>query len=524
MSKKSFAMMVLALFGLAAMAQQEKKMSLTQALKTAVERNLDIQLQRITYETQAISLERTLAAFEPGVTSTFQTQEFDQKVTLSTQGESGTAFSRQSTSLNSQLNKSENFGFSWNVTLNNSLSEANDRTSLGETYQTTLSFGFTQDLLKGFSFDKEVRRYDEFIAIGNIEASEYDVQVRIIEVLQQTENAYWDLVGAIEDLKVRQQSLELAKQLYEQNKIKIEVGTLASIELVNTEATIAQRETEIVTAENAVRTAEDQLKKVLNLPVDDWVKTIVPQDPLVIEEISPDFKKNLEVALENRPELRKRNKEMENALLTQRFRKNELKPQLQFSGGYQGSGTSSPIPIFGPVTDENGGPVRDEDGEIVIDVIDSIPPSFNEAINEARFFDLPGWQASLSLTWNPFNKQGKTELAQARVDLRRVELDYEKTKLDIMESVRAAGRELESNWKSIQANEKNLKFQRENLRAEVQKFQNGLSTNYQVSEIQNNLAQAESQLNNAKVGFLKALVEFQKAQGLLLEKRGINLK
>ncbi len=517
--RKSLSIGLAALFACAAVSAQtpltQKEYSLEEALQVAIERNLDIELQRVNIEASNISLQQTRTAYEPVVTNTTQTQTFDQEATNRNQGVSGQAISVETIDFNTTLSKQEDFGFSWQAQFNNNLRDSNEFFSLGETYTSTLSFGFEQKLLKGFSFDGEILRNNEFVARGNLEISEYDLQIQVANVLQQAENAYWDLVVALEKLDVTKQSLELAKQLYEQNKVKIEVGTLAPIELVNTEATIATREQELVASENAVRAAEDTLKKVLNLPPEDWTKTIKPRDRLVIEEIDLDFQKDLESAWSNRPELRKNNRQMENATLTKKLRRNELMPELNLTGGYFISGASAPV----GATDEFGNPLLNENGELVV----LEQSAYTDAIDKVSGFDFPGWRLALNLTWNPQNKQAKLNMAQANLDLRQREVEREQTKVNIMEEVRSANRELESNLKSIAANEKALKFRQENLKAEVQKFQNGLSTNYRVSEEQREVAAAESSLLEAKVSYMKAMVSYYKALGQLAKKRRINL-
>jgi len=498
------------------MAWQEKKLSLTDALVKAVERNLDIQLQRVTLDTRALSLDETRAQYEPSVTSSLQRQNFDQQVSNTTEGESGATYSIEGWDWNSSLRKNEDFGFSWSLAFNNSLDDSGSALSLGETYSSNMSISATQQLLKGFSRDKEVRLNNEYIARGDLALSEMDMDIAISNVLQTTEEAYWDLVLAIEDLKVKQQSLRLAQQLYEQNKVKVEVGTLASIELVNTEATIATRETEIVTAENSVLAAEDRLKKVLNLPAEEWVQHITPTDELEIQEIAPNFAKDLAVAYENRPEMSKNKIELNNAMLTRKLRKNELKPELKLSASYFSRGISSPLTPTIAGVNEDGRPIS-------IPVGDTIPSSYHSALSSVMAQDLPGLSTSLDLTWTPFNKQAKINISKANASIRQSELNAEKVKLDIMENVRSSGRNLDSYMKSIKANEKSLRYQKENLKAEVQKYQNGLSTNYLVSEAQNNVSQAESSLNSAKINYLKAQVAYYKSLGLLAEKRKINL-
>jgi len=515
-NKAIFGLAALA-FGAAALAQSpaDRRMSLQEALETAIERNLDIELQRINMDVNSISLDLTRAQYEPQVTSTASTSTSDTEATIGTEGQAGSVITTDNLTFNSTLSKQEDFGLGWRIAFNNNQRDSNSLFSLGETYSSSVTFSFQQELLQGFAFDSEVLRNDQYVAITNLDISEYDLETQMTAVLQQAENAYWDLVLATEKLAVANQSLELAKQLYEQNRVKIEVGTLAPIELVNTEATIATREQEVVAAENAQRAAEDTLKKVLNLPAEEWSQSIKPTDPLRIKELDFDFQRDLETAWRNRPEMRKIDRQIDSAMLTQKLRRNQLKPQLSLNGSYTVSGASSPAPIL----DEFDDPVLDENGNPIID-----PSSYDDAIRKIYGFDLPGWSLSLNLTWNPLNKTAKLNMARANIDLRQRQVQLEQTKVNIMEEVRAADRELESNLKAIAASEKALKFRQENLKAELQKFQNGLSTNYRVAEEQRELAASESALLEAKVNYLKAVVSYYKALGDLMEQRKINMR
>ena len=501
-------------------AQELKKLALEEALKTAVERNLGIQLQKITVNGSAISLEETKARYEPVITSSSDFSTFDYEPTQSTQGSTGQTFTSDSRSFNSSLQKAENFGFSWSVNFNNSLSDTGSLLSFGDTYQSSLSFGFQQDLLNGFGLDKEILRNAEYVAQGDLKIAKHDMEIQIIDVLQQTENAYWDLVNAIEQLKVSRQSLALAKQLYEQNKVKIEVGTLAPIELVNNEANIADRELDIITGENNVRSAEDALKNVMNLPYEEWNKQISPTDRLEFQEFSqPNIQVDFETAMGNRPEVRRNMVQANNALLTRKLRKNELLPELTLSGSYSSGGTSAPdTESF--LIDPDGDP--EDPNNIGVRVIQR--SSFDDALNKVTGVDFPGWNLGLELTWRPFNKQGKVNLARANVALRQREIEARQTQVDIFQDIRNAVRELESNLKAIRASERRVKFRQENLKAEEQKFQNGLSTNYLVSQAQNDLTDAESQVITAKVNYMKALVSYERAKGLLPKSRKITIK
>lgn len=484
-------------------AQEPNRLSLREVLNQAIERNLDIRLEQVKVDSSSLDFQSTRSIYEPQVTGTTQFQSFDARPSNIFEGDPAEKFTNDQTDLNVTLNKSEEFGFDWQVQLNNRLSDSSSGTSFGESYSGTWSIGFTQKLLRGFGFDAEVARKDEFIARGTLAVTELDLNLGIAQVIQDAENAYWDLVQAIEQLRVSENSLKLAKQLYDQNKIKIEVGTLAPIELVNAEATVARREASIVSDENAVRAAEDRLRKIMNLPPESWSTRIVPLDEPQTTPIDTDLIRDFETALGERSEMRQNAIRHENAMLDLKFQRNQLLPELNVNGAYFLRGTSNPqINMQGDVTEDS---------------------SYSDVIEQISEQDLPGYQVSLNLTWYPFNKAAKINKAKAEVSLRTQELETQQLRLRLLEEVRGAIRELETAEKSIKANEKARNFAEENLRAEQQKFQNGLTTNYRVAEVQDELAQRINEEIQARITYRKAVVAYYKAMGTLLQERQINL-
>jgi outer membrane protein TolC len=497
-----------------AFAQQPtKKLSLIDALRTAVEQNLEIELQRVTVDTSGMDLDLTQARFEPVVTSEVGFRSADQEPSNNLQGEAGQTFTQESGQFNTSLDKNYDFGLGLRVSFNNNFSESDSQDAFpGKFYGSGLTLSATQELLRGFSLDKEVYKRDEYVARANVNIAREDLALAVDRIAQQTENAYWDLVLAIENLKVAEQSLELAKELYRQNKVKIEVGTLAPIELVNTEATVAERERAIVSSENTLRAAEDALKKVMNLPPSEWRYHIEPTEPLKVHFLETELDSAMEEAKKHRPEITKEALEREKALLEIKFQKNQQLPQLSVSGSYNTNGTD--ISDVAPI-DEN-------DPTAGFEIIEA--SSLSDAWDEVIGNDFPGWSVSLNLSWTPWNKAAKLNSAKARASLRSSELRNQQNLINIYEEVRSAVRDLEANNKSIKASEKTLRFREENLKAEEQKFQNGLSTNYRVAEVQDELAQARSQLISSKVDYLKSVASYYKALGTLTKRFNIEVK
>jgi len=505
MTKRMCLLMTLLITPFIASGQDRLELSLEKAVAIALERNLDIQLQRVTVNNRAIDIGIANAQYEPSIAGSTSTNSSTTEAATAEQGQAGEQITTSSGQTSLQLSKTEWFGFNWSLEASNSVSDSDAANSFGRRFGGGVQLNFTQQLLQGFSLDRRILREQRYVAESNLRIAKQDLQLQITNVLQQVEEAYWDLVSAIEQLEVNRQGLDLAKQLYEQNKIKIDIGTLAPIELVNAEAQVAQRELSIIQSENAVRAAEDRLKNVLNLPYDDWASTITPADNLEMDQIETNFEIDYERALANRPEMVKDRESLTQAEIDLAVSRNNMLPNLSLNGSYNLSGNASPIDLNG-------------------DFVSDTTASNSEVWDEVLDANQTGWSMNIQASWRPWNQQAKLNKARAEVAIRQNQLQSEQTRITIMQDVRAAIRELDSSIKSIRASENSVRYQRENVKAEEQKFQNGISTNYEVNTAQNALTQAESDLITARVGYRKALVTYYKALGLLAENRRITVK
>ncbi len=476
------------------LAEEERKMTLGEVLRTALEHNLDIKLQKLQVDAKKISFDLTKTVYEPTIGANTRFDSKDRAPNNSNEGPAGSTVTDETTTFQLTFSKQESIGLSWQGGVQANGRDSNADNSFGNFYTGAWWIGAEQSLLKNFSFDERIRKKDEYLARGNLELSNLDLELRMIDVLTQTETAYWDLINARENYTAIENSLNLAKQLYDQNKTKIEIGTLAPIELVFAESNVASKESELVSAENAVRQAEDVLRKVMNLPDEQWDQPIKPVDVPLVELIELDKEQAFKTAFASRVELEKQRIYEENEKLNYDYYLNQKKPDLKLSASYRSTGASYPF------DKEN---------------------SYTEAVSNAFGLDFPGYTVELILNWTPFNKANKLRIVEAELSLRQRALQLESTKKTIREEVRSALRELRSAENSIKANQKARKYREESLAAEIQKFQNGLTTNYQIAEAQDQLTTAISSEIRAKIAYRKAMVQYYKAVGNLTKNHGI---
>lgn len=315
----------------------------------------------------------------------------------------------------------------------------------------------------------------------------------LIEVTNAVQRAYWDLVKAVEDLKVAHKSLQMAEEFLQKNKHQVEAGLMAPIEIVVAEEEVAARQEAIITTENAVKDREDELKRLMNFirPGGDPIladMTIVPMDKPVFEVKKPSVVDSLKTALENRPELFENKLTMENADIRLKRRKNELLPQLDIEGGIRYSG---------------------------------LGPAWHNATEAILTNAFQGEFVKFSLEVPIGLRAERANLARARLERRQAELNISKTEQDILVQVRAAVRKVHTDTERIKATQKTRQLAQERLDAEEKKFAVGRSTNLEVLRAQESLSTAEGNENKAITDYQISQGQLEAVMGTILERYGM---
>lgn len=375
---------------------------------------------------------------------------------------------------------------------------------LNPSYNTGLNLNLSQPLLRGFGTD--VNRAAIEVARRNREISSLQFEQIVVNTVQQVEVAYWNLVYQRDNLEVKRQSLALAQDLLEQTKTRVRIGTSAPIDIVQSEATVAAREQDIIAAENQVQEAADVLKLLLGFESpEDWESEIVPTDVLPVVTAPVELEDSIATALERRVELKQRLLEGEIRAINVLTADNATKPQLDLSVGYGWIGVNSVMTV-----DANGQP-------------QVLRGDFGDALNQLADRDYRQWSAGLSFRLNLGNHTARAALAQRRFELATARQNLAAQRQAVILEVRRAVRALQDGAKAIAAAEKARELAERNLDAEQKKFANGMSTNYQVLKIQEDLATAQAAELRARVAYRQAMAGYHVAVGDLLSTVGIQI-
>ena len=369
-------------------------------------------------------------------------------------------------------------------------------------YQTTLDIVYNQSLLRNIG--RDVNETDIVIAQNNQKVSKSQYRQQVLDALKATEDAYWELVFARQDLDVNKQALGLAEELLKLNRIKVQVGTLPPIEITQAEAEVANREQGVILAENAVSTAEDALRRVLNMPKGDaaWDKPIAPSDEPTFVERPVDLPREMEAAMNHRPDLEQARLNSSTADTRMAFDRRQLKWDLNFRAGYTLSGLGGDVqqtdpPSFLPSELQN--------------------QNFYDPLGSIRDQDFASWSAALFLNVPLGNRAAESSYAGSRLAKEQTDIQYENARLNAEVQVRNAARAIVTGKKRIEAAEKNVELQKKKVEAEQKKFENGMSTSFQVLTFQNDLITALGTKNRALVDYRKSLSGLEQAKGTLDE-------
>ncbi len=413
-----------------------------------------------------------------------------------------------SQNLDLSFNQKLKTGTEYELKFNNQRTETNSIfAGLNPQFTTRFELNLTQPLLKNFGLD--VNKSSIYIAKNNLDISDFDFKNRVIEVIANAENVYWDLVFSREDLKVQQKSVERAQDLERRVKAQVEVGTLAPLEILQAKSEVASREEAVIQARKLIQDNEDNLKNILNIAFDtpDGRKEIQPLDsPKFLVEAPVSLKESILSALKKRPDYLTKKKDLDNKHIQVKFNENQLYPTLDLvaSFGLNGiSGDAQTVPTTSSVNPFGG--------------------NFGRSQERTYSGDFSTWEGGFLFKYPLGNREAKSRLAVSRLEAAQLLMDIKDLEKTIVVEVREAARLINTNKKRVQAARVARKLAEEKLSAEEKKFEVGLSTSFNVLEFQTDLATEQSKELQAIVDFNKAKIKLRKVKATTLEEYNIRM-
>jgi len=226
-------------------------LTLEDAVKRALDQNLDIAVQRINQQTYDVTLASLRSVYSPTLNSVVSTQtaKSASNSTISGAQTTGATISAGTVQFNGGLQQQVPWkGGSFSANLNNTRQTTTSLNALyNPSYTPTWSANYIQPLLRNFTID--ATRQQILVTKINQDISDIQLQQTIINTIANVRNAYWDYVFAVQSVDVSRQSLALAEELLKNNQTKVEIGTMAPIDVVQAQSQAAAQRQALVTAE-----------------------------------------------------------------------------------------------------------------------------------------------------------------------------------------------------------------------------------------------------------------------------------
>ncbi|MFH1782745.1 MAG: TolC family protein, partial [Candidatus Omnitrophota bacterium] len=327
---------------------------------------------------------------------------------------------------------------------------------------------------------------------GEIEILKYEIQntgldsyIKIEDYMVDSEKAYWDLVLAYEKVNIRKEMLERATTLFDQYKKNLEIGLAESGDVLGVEANMHIRESELLIAENDLKSAEELLKVKLNIKND---VTLIPTNTLEAEDIPDDFTENLKIAFNNRRDYLRDKNSIEAKKINLTMKKNSLFPEIDLKATLAQNGIDS---------------------------------KYNQAIQDVIEDSNPKYYVGLTFSFPLENNEAKSERKKADLEKTKAIITLQKTERDIISDVDEKFRSKNIKKQHHSNMEKVLALQEGKLLQEEKKFKHGRSNSDLLIRYQEDLLNAELTSKKSLYDYKVSLVELLESEDYYLKHIGL---
>jgi outer membrane protein TolC len=484
------------------------RLSLRDALLLLLEHSTEVHVDRLAVSDAEYNVVRTLANFDPAVTSSFYAQRSTTPTTNQLQG------AETLSSLGQQLQSAYSQTFQTGTNLNVSVNAGKSSTNsiyyfLNPAIFGSLNFGLTQPLLRGNG--RFVNRAPILIARRNLAQTAAQFEGQVSDALYQMILAYWSVVQARENTRIAQKSQDLAQASYDRDKHALELGALPPLDIYRSEAEVANRKVAVIQAQYQLKYAEDQFRRLLGADQDADVRALdldLSESPEPAGELArTDSKEAVATALAHRAEVAALREQIAANDMTIRLDRNGLLPNLSLGAQYQSNG-------------EGGNQYN----------LDVTPPALvsrgglGDALSQIGGFKYPTYGVTLSLNLPIRNHSAEANLGNALVARRRSQYQMRAQEEDIALQVATAVHQFEQARIALDATRTAYDLSRKSLEAEERKYQLGAQTIFFVLQAQTVLASAEAAVLQAEVNYQLARAAVDHATGMLLEHYQIQLQ
>jgi outer membrane protein TolC len=466
-------------------------LSIEEAVARARERNIDIGVARITPRLTDFSIAALDANYRFNLTANTNQQRQTRLPQNTTQGiiaATPTDTTGWTSGITRQMRKGGgNWSLSFQNTRQNSPASNNIR---NPTFSSNLAGNLVQPLMRGFRID-QTRASLQTSTITQ-QNDEIGVQSTVATTMANTRNAYWDLVVAIQAVEAAQNSLDISNKLVTDNQARVEIGTLAPIDITSAQAEAANRRLTLVQAQATVRTAELALKRLIVSGTDDplWASSINPTDRPSSAPEPINIDAAVARALQQRTDVQQSLNNLKISDINLRLQEDQTRPQLNLTASYGLAGLGGPQFIGGQ----------------------QVPSGYFDALRNIGGFDAPQWNFRLDFAYPLGRSAQEATVQRSRLSLDQAHANLKALQLQIATDVTNAAQTVQSSLEAVQQSRTARELAQQRLSAAQSKFEVGMAINYEVVQAQRDYLDAQNNELRALLNYRKALVNFETVQ------------
>ncbi len=520
----------------------EARLSLPQAIEMALANNHDIESSRIDRDEADYTLLGARGAFDPSVGGNSYWLKQINPVASSLGGSAtGAVLTKTWLSDPTFSGSTPWFGGSYRFDFSNQRTYTNNTfVTLNPQYPAALNLQYTQPLWRNLRYDNNRHAID--VGRKNKSLTEEQFRLRVMQVVQQTEQAYWELVYAYNNLQVQLEAVEIGRQQDESNRRQEQQGLLAPIDVVAAQTQLAAFELGAYSAQQALTASENLLKTLILADRSSalWASAIIPTtDPNLTPPVTP-LIDAVNDALANRPEEAEVRINGEINQADTRYYRDQTKPQVDLVGLYTRQGLAGPLAVqagpnplvatFGPLIDRINqlstasglDPINLSGGGSTTPAL--LLGNYNQALSNLWAGDFPTTQVTLRVSLPIRNRTAEANLSRSLAEGRRVKNQKSQVEQGIESDVRNSMQTMVSAQMRLEAARVQRESAEEQYNSEQRQFRAGTSTLFLVQQRQSNMITARSQERRAQADLTEAIASFSLATGSILRDNQINLR
>ena len=520
-------------------------LSMNDAIRRALENNNDIEVARDDVRIAETQLRALEGVFDPifAVTPQYDKRISPQQSSLGGGSVTSTTTYSLSPSVQKQFGKG---GGNYFLQFSNShTNTSNSFSLLNPFYSSNLSLGFTQPLLRDRSIDNNRRQIR--VQRKRLDQTDADFRQRTIDIINRVQQAYWELVFALRDQQNQLANLNLSRESLRNIEAQIAAGAKAPLERAEVQTELANRETALYSAIQAVAISENNLKILIfkNPNSPEWSTQLTPTDTPKFDTAPVNLDDALKAARDNRPELRRLRLQNDINDIDITFFKNQTKPQIDLVGtlaltGLAGKSLGTVVPPGSTVPLIVGNPLLDPSAFLLSEIqaiqraqglpVAVVPATAVEA-NTINTTLVGGYGQTLrnlfggdtrnitvgvaiSFPWK--NKTAEANLAGARIQKEQLQASTRSQEQLIEVDVRNSAQAVESSRQRVLSAREARTNAEMQLEGEQRLYQVGRSTTFLLFQRENALANARASELRAETDYNKALADLQRATSTTL--------